>query len=386
MNILLLNYEYPPLGGGAGRATQSIAIQLLRMGHDVDIITSHIKFAYSEKLDCGVKVYSVPSLRNGIHDCGIKGAFTYMFFAYFKMLKLLKHKKFDAVHYFFSLPTAFLSLLPGKHRSLPYIVSLRGSDVPRYDIYNKKLQLLHKLFLPLTKLIWKKAESITAVTDSLKQTALLTSPHQKIKVIPNGIDTNIFAPRLNGKRNDNEFHLITVSRLIERKGIQYILKALAEIKDESIRLMLIGEGVYENELRLLCSSLDLNNQVSFMGFRKRDTIPSYFAQSDVFILPSLAEAFGNVIAEAMACGLPVIGGNEGGIPDLVDAENGILVKPGSIEEIKSAIIFLKNNKELRIIMGKNNVKKMEQNYKWEKAALAYSRIYKESLNGHCSKN
>ncbi|MGE5860203.1 MAG: glycosyltransferase family 4 protein, partial [Ignavibacteria bacterium] len=168
--------------------------------------------------------------------------------------------------------------------------------------------------------------------------------------------------------------------------IQYILKALAEINDDSIRLMLIGERVYENELRLLCSSLDLNNQVSFMGFRKRDTIPSYFAQSDVFILPSLAEAFGNVIAEAMACGLPVIGGNEGGIPDLVDAENGILVKPGSIEEIKSAIIFLKNNKELRIIMGKNNIKKMEQNYKWEKAALAYSRIYKESLNGHCSKN
>jgi hypothetical protein len=71
------------------------------------------------------------------------------------MLKLFKHKKFDAVHYFFSLPTAFLSLLPGKHRSLPFIVSLRGSDVPRYDIYNKKLQLLHKLFLPLTKLIWK---------------------------------------------------------------------------------------------------------------------------------------------------------------------------------------------------------------------------------------
>jgi glycosyltransferase involved in cell wall biosynthesis len=61
MNILLLNYEYPPLGGGAGRATQSIAIQLLRIGHDVDIITSHIKFAYSEKVDWGVKVYSVPA-------------------------------------------------------------------------------------------------------------------------------------------------------------------------------------------------------------------------------------------------------------------------------------------------------------------------------------
>jgi glycosyltransferase involved in cell wall biosynthesis len=386
MKILLLNYEYPPLGGGAGRATQNIAIELSRMGHDVDIVTSHTKFSFNEKLDCGVRVYAVPSFRNGIHDCGIKGAFTYMFFAYYKMLKLFKHKKYDAVHYFFSLPTAFLSLLPGKHRRLPYIVSLRGSDVPKYDIYNKKLELLHKLFLPLTRLIWKRAKAIIAVTVSLKQTALLTNPRHAIKVIPNGIDTNIFAPKFNGKRNDNEFRLITVSRLIERKGIQYILKALAEIKDETIRLMIIGEGVYENELRFLCRSFNLNNQVTFMGFRKRDTIPSYFAQSDVFILPSLAEAFGNVIAEAMACGLPIIGADEGGIPDLVDDENGILVKPGNAEQIKSAIIFMKNNKEIRIRMGKNNITKMGHNYKWEKVASAYSRIYEECLNGSCRKN
>ncbi|HVO74882.1 MAG TPA: glycosyltransferase family 4 protein [Ignavibacteriaceae bacterium] len=382
----MLNYEYPPLGGGAGRATQSIAAQLFRMGHNVDIVTSHTKFLFNEKLDYGVKIYAVPSFRNGIHDCGIKGAVTYMFFAYYKMLKLIKQKNYDVVHYFFSLPTAFLSLLPGKHRRLPFIVSLRGSDVPGYDNYNKKLNILHKLFLPLTKLIWKRATRIIAVTESLKKTALLTNPAQEIKVIPNGIDTNIFTPRLNGTRGGNDFQLITVSRLIERKGIQHVLKALAEIKDKCIRLLLIGEGGYENELRSLCRTLGLNNQVFFMGFRRRDTIPSYFAQSDVFILPSLSEAFGNVIAEAMACGLPIIGGNEGGIPDLVQAENGILVKPGDVEEIKSAIVFMKNNKEVRIKMGKNNILKMEQNYKWEKTASAYSRIYEESLNGDFRKN
>jgi glycosyltransferase involved in cell wall biosynthesis len=132
VKLLLLNYEYPPLGGGAGRATQSIAEQLASMGQDVNIITSHISFSYKDIVEKGFKVYFVPSLRKGIHNCGLRGALTYVFFAYFKLLKLLRSNEYDIVHYFFSLPTAFLSILPGKHRKLPYIVSLRGSDVPNY--------------------------------------------------------------------------------------------------------------------------------------------------------------------------------------------------------------------------------------------------------------
>jgi glycosyltransferase involved in cell wall biosynthesis len=385
MKLLLLNYEYPPLGGGAGRAMQSIAKQLTAIGHDVDIITSHTKFSFDYILDEGVKVYFVPSLRKGIHDCGLRGAFTYLIFAYLKLLKLFRHNKYDFIHYFFSLPTAFLSILPGKHRKLPYIVSLRGSDVPNYDIYNRKLKLLHKIYLPITKFIWKKAKAVIAVTTSLKETALRTKPNQLIDVIPNGIDTNIFSP-VECKRNDNKFHLITVSRLIERKGIQYILNAMSELNDESIHLSIVGEGNYEKELRNMCNKLGLKSVVTFTGFRRRDAIPVYFSQSDVFILPSLAEAFGNVIAEAMACGLPIISTNEGGIPDLVGEENGILVEPGNVEQIKSAIMAMKTNEEMRIRMGKANTVKIEQKYKWEKVAIAYNRIYEKSLNGSYRKN
>jgi len=386
MKLLLLNYEYPPLGGGAGRAMQSIAKQIAAMGHDVDILTSNITFGYNDTIDYGIRVFAVPSVRKGIHDCGFRGAFTFVFFAYFKILKLVRYKKYDIVHYYFSLPTAFLSLLPGKHRCVPYIISLRGSDVPNYDIFNKKLELLHLIFLPITKLIWKRAKAVIAVTTSLKQTALNTNPNQLIDVIPNGIDTNIFSPAVDYKGNDNKFRLITVSRLIERKGIQYVLNALSEINDESIHLTIIGEGNFEDELRDICEKHGLNNVVTFMGFRRRDTIPAYFSKSDVFILPSLAEAFGNVIGEAMACGLPIISTNEGGIPDLVGEENGILVEAGNVVQIKSAIMAMKTNEEMRIRMGKTNRVKIEQKYKWEKVALAYNRIYEESLNGRYRKD
>jgi glycosyltransferase involved in cell wall biosynthesis len=121
--------------------------------------------------------------------------------------------------------------------------------------------------------------------------------------------------------------------------------------------------------------LGLSNIVNFLGFCPRNNIPSYFSQSDAFILLSLAEAFGNVIAEAMACGLPIIGANQGGIPDLVGEENGILVEPENISQIKSAILLIKNNKDLRIKMGKANAEKIKQKYNWEKIATAYKDIY-----------
>ncbi len=361
---------------------QSIAEHLAAMGYDVNVITSHISFSYKDINENGLKIYFVPSFRKGIHDCGLRGALTFLIFSYFKLLKLLHSNKYDIIHYFFSLPTAFLSVLPGKHRQLPYIVSLRGSDVPNYDIYNKRLELLHKVYLPVTKHIWKKAKSVIAVTKSLKQTALQTNPHQLINVIPNGIDMNVFLPSKKIKENEEKFRLITVSRLIRRKGIQDILKALSEINDSCISLTIIGEGNYENELRNMCNSLGLDNNVKFIGFCPRNDIPSYFWKSDAFILLSLAEAFGNVIAEAMACGLPIIGANKGGIPDLVSEENGILVQPENILEIKSAIITMKNDKEMRIKMGKINAEKIADGYNWRHIAESYRDIYLKHINGY----
>ena len=362
---------------------ESIAKQLSSMGHDVNIITSHISFSYKNIVENGIKIYFVPSLRKGIHNCGLRGALTYLFFAYFKLLKLSKSNKYDIAHYFFSLPTAFLSILPGRHRKLPYIVSLRGSDVPNYDIYNSRLEFLHKIYLPVTKYIWKNAKSVVAVTNSLKQTALQTNPQQSISVIPNGIDIKIFSPNANIEAGDEKkFRLITVSRLIKRKGVQDVLKALSEIDDNHITLTIIGEGNYENELKNMSNKLGLNGRVKFMGFCPRNDIPSYFWQSDAFILLSLAEAFGNVVAEAMACGLPIIGAKQGGIPDLVSDENGILVQPEDIEQIKSAIITMRDNKEMRIKMGKINAEKIADKYNWKHIAEAYKEIYTKNANGY----
>ena len=379
MRILILNYEFPPLGGGAGKATYNLAKELVNLGNQIDVITCRMKGQPREEDVDGFTVYRVISWRKGLHDSGFRGAFSYVLYANFKFLSLTRKNHYDVIHYFFGLPTAFLSLLPGKHRKIPYFVSLRGSDVPNYDRSNSKLQLAHQILKPLTKKIWKNADQVMAVTNSLKKTALRTAPDQDIIVMPNGVESIFFKDITRINKNINHLKLISVARLIKRKGIQDILKALEELKDPTISLLVVGTGNYEKELKKMCKNLSLSNTVTFYGFCPPKELLMLYHKCDVFILPSLAEAFGNVFAEAMACGLPIIGSNIGGIPDLVDKENGILVEPGNIDEIKNAILKMKVSKEMRIKMAEANRKKILECYAWEKIAKMHLSVYQRKI-------
>lgn len=377
MKILLLNYEFPPMGGGAGNATYNIAKELVALGHHVDVLTSKIKSQKKQETIEGFHVYRVPSWRKGIHDCGMRGAYSFLFFAGFKLQQLIRINQYDILHYFFSLPTGLLSLLPGSHRRLPYIVSLRGSDVPHYDMCNKKLEVFHWLLKPITRYIWEKALKVVALSEGLKLTALETSPAQEIGVIPNGIEADMFKPVGKPYPPSEFFNLILVSRLIERKGIQHVLQALSELNDKSIKLLIVGTGSYETYLEKLSKSLSLDDTVTFHGFCLRTELPKLYNRHDCFILPSMAESFGIVFAEAMACGLPIIGGRTGGVPDLVKFDNGILVQPGNIKEIKKAICTIKDSLDMGVSMGKANREKVVKYYSWRNVAEQYLSMYSQ---------
>jgi glycosyltransferase involved in cell wall biosynthesis len=306
--------------------------------------------------------------------------------AAFKISRQARIHHYDILHYFFSLPTGFLSLLPGAHQKIPYFVSLRGSDVPHYDRYNKKLEIAHFLLHPLSRIILKRASQVIAVTNSLKATAKETFPQQPISVIPNGVDDNLFKPQAPRVKSTNPLKMICVARLVPRKGVQHLLEALSDFEDGSVKLTIFGTGVYEPWLKQRCRELSLSHCVTFRGYAPSSQLALQLAASDVFILPSLAEAFGNVFAEAMACGLPIIGTNTGGIPDLVQGENGILVSPGNVFELRQAIRTLKNCRSLRKKMGQANRKKITNQYAWRNIASRFLAAYATaSQNGNVSR-
>lgn len=381
MRLLLLNYEFPPMGGGASNATYNIALELVRLGHSVDVLTSRFGDQPSEETLQGIKVYRVTSWRHSIHNCGLRGAFSYVFFAFFRLRGMLKKNRYDLLHYFFGLPTGLLSLYSHAVKNQPYILSLRGSDVPGYDTTSLKLRLLHRLLKPITVRIWKKAERVVANSHGLREMALQTLPGHPIRVIYNGIDTDLFkpGPHLNNPSNGH-MRLMCVSRLIDRKGLDYLFQALAEMNDPRVRLDIVGTGGREQRLKAKIRELGLETQVRFSGYKSALEVAEHYHQADIFILPSLSESLAMVLLEAMSCGLPIIASDVGGIPEVVaDGENGLLIPPGNVNAIIEAIHRLTNDSLLRSRISQNNPIKIQEQFTWKKIALNYQAIYNESL-------
>jgi glycosyltransferase involved in cell wall biosynthesis len=370
MKILMLNYEFPPLGGGAANANYYLLKEFSKNKKiEIDLITSSTSKYRKENFANNINIYYLDIGKNpkNLHLQSNKDLLTYSFKAYFFAKKILKNNQYDLIHAWFGIPCGFLAMLLRK----PYIVALRGSDVP---FYNKRFEIADKLlFKHLSKIIWKNATSVIANSEGLKQLALKSAPNQKIEVIYNGVDTNEFKPSRN-KKYGKTLKIICVARLIKRKGIDYLLKALGELKEIDFQLTLIGDGDQEENLKNLAKELGISKKVKFLGAVPHSKIAKHYQENDLFVLPSLNEGMSNTILEAMACGLPIITTNTGGAKELIK-KNGFKIKPGSVEELK---------KNIALYIGKTSLLKSQSNISrentkklsWKSIANNYLYIYK----------
>ena len=380
MRVLLLNYEYPPVGGGAGYATANIARCLAEIGIEAEVLTSRIDGEKDGAVVDGVPIHRVWSWRVNIHDCGLRGAYTYVLAAALKRRQLHAERGYDLEHFFFSMPTGLLTLLPGLSSSVPYIVSLRGSDVPGYDPFNRKVEMIHALLKPVTRRIWNRASKVVALSEALANTARQTAPELDIDVIPNGIDTDKFSPP---ERRTSRFsiRLVTVARLLKRKGIQTILEACAKPTLLPVTLQIIGTGPYEDELRGMVQRLGLGDNVEFVGYVPNEGLPRYYRKSDIFVLPSETESFGLVFAEAMSCGLPIAASDVGGIPETVrHGIDGLLCPPGDPAGLRENLIRLMSSSEERKEMSDSQRQRILKHYPWEHIAARYADLYRDVLD------
>jgi glycosyltransferase involved in cell wall biosynthesis len=384
MRVLLLNYEYPPLGGGAGVATQALARGLASRGVTVDVVTAgDHEDQRSEVLWDGhaaqeglLTVYRVKSSRAGVHQAGMNGAFSYLRAALPLVRSRMREDHYDIVHLFFSLPTGgllpFLSL-----GDTPVIVSLHGSDVPGYDPCQAGLHRAHRMLLPLTRWIWRRADRVVAVCESLGRLALRTDPALRYAVIPNGVDIGRFRPSSRAhSRRSGSIRCLAVARLVERKGIADLIRAIATLERGRYQLEIVGSGPDERELQELAAILGVSREVMFTGSLDRAAVPGRYREADIFTLAPWGDAFGHVFAEAMASGLPIVGSTAGGVPELVEhGKNGFLVPPREPVALAAAIRLLADNPDLRARMGRLNRAHAEANLSWARVTTRYLSVY-----------
>ncbi len=377
--ILFLNYEYPPLGGGAGNATQYLLREYAGMQDlEVHLVTSSVdESIHTISVAPNITVHSVPVGKNGqnLHFQSAKDLLAYSWRGYWYADTLLAKEHFDVIHAFFSVPCGFMAWRLSKRYGIPYIVSLRGADVPGYS---ERFAGLYVFLRPLIRNIWKHAARVIANSKGLRLLALQTNTRQRIDMIPNGIDTTEFKPDAT-REVDGIFRILCVSRITPRKGIRYLIEGfdLLKKRDPSkMELWIIGEGDESPELRKLVQDLGLHQSVKFFGRMAHEKLTSFYGLADVFVLPSLNEGMSNTMLEALASGLPIVATVTGGTEELVsDGENGLYIEKESPADIALKLEIILTDEGLRKKMGEASRVRAEQ-MSWGSVAKQYVELYR----------
>ena len=366
MHILIINSEYPPIGGGASNASAHIAKTLVGLGQRVTVMTSAFRgMKRTEEIE-GVRILRLPALRNKSDRSSTWEQVSFMLSACLIGIWQVNRMRPDAALAFFGAPSGVAAWFWNLFFRLPYIVSLRGGDVPGFRPYDFARQ--HRLLAPLLRRVWHRAATVVANSEGLRQLGQIFEPRIPVRVIPNGVDLEKFKPV--SQRWDPP-RLLFVGRVVYQKGLDLLLKALAGLRDSPWELEIVGDGPRVERLKEQVAQLHLEKKVSFAGWLSRDGLPQAYQRANLFVYPSRHEGMPNAVLEAMASGLPVLATRIAGNEDLVSEETGVLVPPEDVQALGAALASLISNASLRQQMGAAARKQVEAQYSWRKVAQAY---------------
>ena len=378
MRILMINYEFPPVGGGGGNVTYFISRNLARRGHDVRVITSQFRdLPKYEELE-GFGVYRVPVLRKSADICGVHEMLTFVLSASLYSLRFVKKFRPDVVHVFFGIPSGPVAYLLRKVRDLPYVLFLGGRDVPRPHPDPPLYRLIYGILGPAIKSIWGNARAVVACSKGLRELALRTYDGIPIHVIPDGVDLGKFRP-VERSENPERVKLLAIGRLIPRKGFDSLIRSLPEAMKTARRdfyIEIVGDGPQRAELTSLVEQLGVTEKVVFAGTVPYDQLAEKYQQADVFVLSSLAEGMPLVVLEAMASGWPIVATRVQGMEDLVtEGVNGYLFPPADHLSLGQCLVAVINDDSGRVRMGKESAR-IVRKYDWANIAEQYLHIYR----------
>lgn len=374
MKILILNSEYPPIGGGAGNASANIARRLAGSGNEVMLLTSQFGDLPHDELRSGVHILRVPALRQRMDRSTALEQVSFIFSASFRALNLVREFQPNVTLAFFGLPSGAVAWLLKKIFGVPYVVSLRGGDVPGFRPYD--FRLLHKAAAPFLRLIWHDASAVVANSKGLQDLAVAFNPKVQIPIIPNGVDLEQYcAP----DRAWSSPRLLSVGRVVHQKGLDLGVRALAGLKDLEWAWYIAGDGPQKSVLSAMVDSYNLQDRVHFLGWRTAEQLREQYALANLFLFPSRHEGMPNAVLEAMASGLPVVATRIAGSEELVlDGVTGRLVPAEDVDALRESLRQLLLQREAWESMGHASRQRVEQSFSWERVAEQYQSILEKA--------
>lgn len=368
MRILVINSEYPPIGGGAGNASANVARCLAALGHQVTVATAHFGDLPRQETKDGVTVHRIPALRRKQDRSGALEQLAFIASASFWTLNWSRQNRPNATLAFFGMPSGAVAWLLKVVYKIPYIVSLRGGDVPGFRPYDFKT--FHKLIGPFLRVIWHGASAVIANSQGLRALARAFDSSIEIPIIPNGVDGSRFDA---GQRDWSAPRLLSAGRVVYQKGLDLGLRALAQLKDLDWHWSIAGDGPQMEPLQSLARELGIGERVTFLGWQSKEDLARAYQQANLFLFPSRHEGMPNAVLEAMSSGLPVVATRIAGSEELVlDGETGLLVPSEDVDALRDALRKILSDAALREKMGAASRLRVEREYSWESVARQYS--------------
>ena len=406
LSICLLSYRSHPYCGGQGVYVNHLSKALKALGHQVEVVSGPPAPQLDEKIKLfqlpGLDLYNpddpfrMPSLKElsdpvnliewlSVSTMGFPEPFTFGIRAY-RFFKKRTHK-YDIVHDNQSISYGIRSI----NRFVPTIATIHHPITVDRDLAVKAVssfwakikQLRWYSFIGMQKRVARTLSRIITVSKSSMHDISrdFNIPQQRFKVIPNGIDTDLFHPIPEIKREKNRI-IVTSSAETPLKGLHYLLKAVAEIStNRKIKLVVVGTLKKNGDIEKLLTKLGIKECVTFTGRIENDAFVRHYAKAFLAIVPSVYEGFGFPAGEAMACGLPVISTTGGALPEVVGTA-GILVPPANPKALARAILTLMDHPEQAEQMGRAGFNRVRDRFTWKRAAAMTVEAYRETIRDH----
>lgn len=305
------------------------------------------------------------------------------------VLRVIKENSIDLIHAHFAYPEGLVGLLAKRKTGRPLVTTIHGYDILTEASVSYGIRLSKRIDAIVRMVLNSSDAVIAASRATFDEASKIVDSHDKIHLIPNGVDVerfnlNLDSNQIRRKLGIEGCKVIFTLRAHEPKyGLEYLIRAAPLVtKEEDNAIFVIGgDGSLRSFHEQLAVKLGVKEKVIFTGRLPQRETPYYYAMSDMVVVPSLQEGFGLVVSEAMACGKPVIGTKVGGIPDqITDDYNGYLVQPRKPSEIAERILWLINHPKKARRMGIKGRKVVEEkfniNKRMDKIIQLYERLIK----------
>lgn len=375
MKIAIVCY---PTFGGSGVVATELGLELARRGHEIHFIT------YRQPVRLALLNPNVHYHEVNVPEYPLFHYQPYELALSSKLVDMVKLHKIEVLHVHYAIPHAYAGymakqMLKDEGIYLPMVTTLHGTDIT--------LVGNHPHYKPAVSFSINKSDYVTSVSQSLKDdTHKLFTITKEIEVIPNFIEIDQSNPNEGPcyrtlMAKDEERIITHISNFRKVKRIPDVIKIFHKIQQQlPAKLMMVGDGPEKEQAELLCEQLGIQDKVIFFG--NSNEIDKILCFSDLFLLPSETESFGLAALEAMACKVPVISSNSGGLPEVnVEGVSGYLSNVGDLDDMALKAVKILENKET-LAQFKHNAYVVAKKYDIQYILPMYEELYQKAIATH----